>query len=65
MKPLTYSAGPELLENGGKGTGRLQDRFILATADGCGTTEIMRRSGKSKPVYGDGRRGSWPRASRG
>src|SRR6202023_1685875 len=23
---------------------------ILATADGCGTTEIMRRSGKSKPV---------------
>ena len=25
-------------------------RIILATADGCGTTEIMRRSGKSKPV---------------
>ncbi len=24
--------------------------IILATADGCGTTEIMRRSGKSKPV---------------
>jgi len=24
--------------------------FILATADGCGTAEIMRRSGKSKPV---------------
>ena len=23
---------------------------ILATADGCGTAEIMRRSGKSKPV---------------
>src|SRR3982075_3478502 len=25
-------------------------RIILATADGCGTVEIMRRSGKSKPV---------------
>jgi hypothetical protein len=25
-------------------------QIILATADGCGTTEIMRRSGKSKPV---------------
>ncbi len=25
-------------------------RIILATADGCGTTEIMRRSGLSKPV---------------
>ena len=24
--------------------------IILATAEGCGTTEIMRRSGKSKPV---------------
>jgi transposase len=24
--------------------------IILATADGCGTTEIMRRSGRSKPV---------------
>src|ERR1043166_4829390 len=24
--------------------------IILATADGCGTTEIMRRSGKAKPV---------------
>lgn len=24
--------------------------IILATADGCGTSEIMRRSGKSKPV---------------
>jgi len=24
--------------------------IILATADGCGTTEILRRSGKSKPV---------------
>ena len=24
--------------------------IILATADGCGTTEIMRRSGKSKPA---------------
>ena len=24
--------------------------IILATADGCGTVEIMRRSGKSKPV---------------
>jgi transposase len=27
-----------------------QHHFILATADGCGTTEIMRRSGRSKPV---------------
>jgi hypothetical protein len=25
-------------------------RIILATADDCGTSEIMRRSGKSKPV---------------
>jgi len=25
-------------------------RAIVATADGCGTTEIMRRSGRSKPV---------------
>src|SRR2546422_240152 len=25
-------------------------KVILATADGCGTAEIMRRSGKSKPV---------------
>ena len=24
--------------------------IVLATADGCGTAEIMRRSGKSKPV---------------
>ena len=24
--------------------------IILATSDGCGTAEIMRRSGKSKPV---------------
>mgnify|MGYP001050895584 CR=1 FL=1 len=24
--------------------------IILATAEGCGTVEIMRRSGKSKPV---------------
>ncbi len=24
--------------------------IILATADGCGTSEIMRRSGKSKPA---------------
>ncbi len=24
--------------------------IVLATADGCGTTEIMRRSGRSKPV---------------
>ena len=38
--------------------------IILATADGCGTAEIMRRSGKSKPVvwtmagavHGGGRR---------
>ncbi|HLQ89149.1 MAG TPA: hypothetical protein VK148_03815, partial [Xanthobacteraceae bacterium] len=27
-------------------------KFILATADGCGTTEITRRSGKAKPVVG-------------
>lgn len=26
-----------------------QARIILATADGCGTTEIMRRAGVSKP----------------
>jgi len=25
-------------------------QIILATADGCGTTEVMRRSGKAKPV---------------
>lgn len=25
-------------------------RIILATADGCGTAEVMRRSGRSKPV---------------
>ncbi len=25
-------------------------KIVLATADGCGTTEITRRSGKSKPV---------------
>jgi hypothetical protein len=25
-------------------------KIILATADGCGTAGIMRRSGKSKPV---------------
>ena len=25
-------------------------KIILATADGCGTFEIMRRSGKAKPV---------------
>jgi hypothetical protein len=24
--------------------------IVLATADGCGTFEVMRRSGKSKPV---------------
>jgi hypothetical protein len=42
-------------------------KIVLATADGCGTAdnEIMRRSGKSKRVVcGDGRRGSWRRASR-
>jgi hypothetical protein len=31
--------------------------IILATADGCGTAEIMRRSGKSSLWCGDGRRG--------
>ena len=25
-------------------------KIVLATADGCGTAEIMRRSGKAKPV---------------
>ena len=25
-------------------------KIILATADGCGTFEVMRRSGKAKPV---------------
>ena len=25
-------------------------KIILATADGCGTAEVMRRSGKAKPV---------------
>src|SRR5260221_13415879 len=29
-------------------------KIILATADGCGTAEIMRRSGKSKPVVAMG-----------
>jgi hypothetical protein len=37
----------------------------MATADGCGTAEIVRRSGKSSLWCGDGRRGSWPRASKG
>jgi hypothetical protein len=37
-------------------------KIILATDEGCGTAEIMRRSGKAKPVYGGGRRGSWRRA---
>jgi hypothetical protein len=40
-------------------------QVILSTGDGCGTTEIMRRSGKAKPVSGDGRRGSWLMASTG
>src|SRR5580704_7859916 len=31
-------------------------KVILATADGCGTAEIMRRSGKSKPVVKRSRR---------
>lgn len=25
-------------------------KIILATADGCGTSKIMRRSGKAKPI---------------
>jgi hypothetical protein len=29
-------------------------RIILATAEGCGTAEIMRRAGVSKPCYGAG-----------
>ena len=37
--------------------------IILATADGCGTTEIMRRSGKPSPSCGAGRLGSWQKAS--
>jgi hypothetical protein len=28
----------------------LPAKIILASADGCGTAEIMRRSGKAKPV---------------
>jgi hypothetical protein len=44
-------------------------KIILATADGCGTAEIMRRSGKSKPVVwrwqarfmAEGRRGTCAR----
>jgi hypothetical protein len=37
-------------------------KITLATADECGMAEIMRRSGKAKPGYGGGRRGSWRRA---
>jgi hypothetical protein len=33
-------------------------KIILATADGCDTAEIMRRSGKAKPWYGAGKSGS-------
>jgi len=29
---------------------KLRTKVGLATAEGCGTAEIMRRSGKSKPV---------------
>jgi hypothetical protein len=39
-----------------------RDNIIIATADGCGTAEIMRRSGNRSPWCGDGRRGSWRRA---
>jgi hypothetical protein len=35
--------------------------IILATADGCGTAETVNRS----LWCGDGRRGSWPKASKG
>jgi len=35
--------------------------IILATADGAGTVEIMRRTGKSKPASGAGRSSSWPK----
>ena len=34
-------------------------KIILATADGCGTTEIMRLSGKSKPVVWAWQARSW------
>jgi hypothetical protein len=38
-------------------------RIILATAEGCGTAEIMRRAGVSEhPACGAGRSGSCARA---
>jgi hypothetical protein len=39
-------------------------KIILATADGCGTAEIMRPAKPSR-WYGGGRRGSWWRALQG
>ena len=40
-------------------------KIILATADGCGTSEIMRRSGKAKPVVWRWQARFWPKASKG
>src|SRR3974390_3761767 len=39
-----------VLDRGGPQKHVWRANIILATADGCGTAEIMRRSGKSKPV---------------
>jgi hypothetical protein len=38
-------------------------RIILATAEGCGTAEIMRRAGSRSPVCGAGKNGSCARVS--
>jgi len=38
--------------------------IILATADGCGTAEIMRRSASPSQWFGSGRPGSWRRHRR-
>jgi hypothetical protein len=38
-------------------------RIILATAEGCGTVEIMRRAEVSSPMYGAGKSGPYARAS--
>ena len=39
--------------------------IVLATADGCGTNEIMRRARASKPTVCAGRRGISTKASTG
>jgi len=36
--------------------------IVLATADGCGTVEIMRRARTSSPPFGVGRRVTWTKA---